>query len=295
MHLFLQSEIAASTWHELHSLMDLQVSLNSFSSLLLTWWSEADVSTVYHWLKLVVPAVALWSKWKSRNKCIFEGPPMRTEDILYNIKRSVFSLATAHKLSFPPGKTPQSSMTFFNLQSDYSAKPRILVRWISPPNAWLKFNCDGASRGNPGSSGGGGICRTSNGTFHIAFHEYFGMCSSMVAETRAVLSALQLLDFSVVFLWLELDSQTLVNLLLDIVSCPWQIHYYVRTIKELLSKHTYRITHVFREANTTSDLLANVAIELQSKLIYHSVQDLPKHIQGSYILDKASLPNLRKH
>src|SRR4051812_6902785 len=94
-----------------------------------------------------------------------------------------------------------------------------------PTQAWMKLNCDGASRGNPGFSGGGGVCRSSKGSILMAYYEYYGVYSSLVAETRAVLSGRKLLGNSFLAIWLDLDSLVLVQILSDEINCPWQIYY----------------------------------------------------------------------
>ena len=33
------------------------------------------------------------------------------------------------------------------------------MRWEKPPSNWFKLNIDGASCGNPGRAGGGGVIR----------------------------------------------------------------------------------------------------------------------------------------
>lgn len=38
-----------------------------------------------------------------------------------------------------------------------------IIYWVKPPPGMLKLNVDGASKGNPGRSGGGGGLRDSQG------------------------------------------------------------------------------------------------------------------------------------
>lgn len=62
----------------------------------------------------------------------------------------------AQKIQLPRGNLTSDCMKFFNL-IDYTHTVDInLIVWQKPRPHWLKFNADGASRGNPGKSGGEG-------------------------------------------------------------------------------------------------------------------------------------------
>ncbi|KAF5464979.1 hypothetical protein F2P56_015014 [Juglans regia] len=69
-------------------------------------------------------------------------------------------------------------------------RPRIranevkIVTWSKPPSGWVKLNCDGSYRGNPGNSGGGGIIHDSNGVVKAAFSTHFGNGTNNCAELK---------------------------------------------------------------------------------------------------------------
>lgn len=69
----------------------------------------------------------------------------------------------------------------------------MLVHWTHPKLHLIELNCDGASRGNLGASGGCGVYRKSNGDILLAYYAYYGILSSLAAEAYAVLSGLHLL------------------------------------------------------------------------------------------------------
>ncbi|KAK1302740.1 hypothetical protein QJS10_CPB12g00001 [Acorus calamus] len=48
-------------------------------------------------------------------------------------------------------------------------KPPIEVIWLKPDPPWIKLNVDGASHGNPGPSGAGGVFRDHQATFLLGF------------------------------------------------------------------------------------------------------------------------------
>lgn len=85
----------------------------------------------------------------------------------------------------------------------------------------------------------------------------------------------------------------LVLILHDEIQCPWQISYCVQAIKDVLSKHTFYISHAFREANFVVDGLASEAIDKQTSKVFLDMNEMPKHIQGAAFLEKTSLPAIR--
>lgn len=50
----------------------------------------------------------------------------------------------------------------------------------------MRLNTDGASKGNPGLSGAGGLIRSSDGKWLIGFQASLGCCSKTVAEIQAL-------------------------------------------------------------------------------------------------------------
>lgn len=62
------------------------------------------------------------------------------------------------------------------------SKVAIPVKWNKPPAGWYKLNTDGASLGNPGSAGEGGLIRDSLGNWVKGFFRSIGRATSMVAE-----------------------------------------------------------------------------------------------------------------
>ncbi|KAL8140543.1 hypothetical protein V2J09_006564 [Rumex salicifolius] len=86
--------------------------------------------------------------------------------------------------------------------------------WIPPPPlGCLKLNIDGASRGNLGLAGGGGIARTASGDYRLLFSASFGFCSALRIELLAIFNGLELLfEKCVPKAIVETDSQIDVDL-----------------------------------------------------------------------------------
>ncbi|KAL0418888.1 UNVERIFIED_CONTAM: putative ribonuclease H protein [Sesamum radiatum] len=65
-----------------------------------------------------------------------------------------------------------------------------IVYWLKPDPGWVKLKTDGASKGNPGLAGAGGIVKDYTGKAIFVFSEPIGFTNNMVAEMHAVLRGL---------------------------------------------------------------------------------------------------------
>ncbi|XVF47772.1 hypothetical protein PTKIN_Ptkin03bG0137200 [Pterospermum kingtungense] len=75
-------------------------------------------------------------------------------------------------------------------------RSRGLIRWSPPSRNALKFNVDGAARGQPGSAAIEGALWDSKGSFKIIFSKAIGVLDSSSAELRAVEEAFKLFSSS---------------------------------------------------------------------------------------------------
>src|SRR3954469_5308371 len=113
-------------------------------------------------------------------------------------------------------------------------------------------------------AGGGGVIRDSRCCLKLGYFDYFGHQTSLEAETQALLCGLKhAASLHCTYLWIELDSLLLVNMLTKNYSIPWNIWYYISSIKRLLQGFVFFITHIYREGNKLADGLANVAVDTQ--------------------------------
>ena len=64
--------------------------------------------------------------------------------------------------------------------------------WHPPPKGFLKFKIDGASKGNPGSAGYGGVLRDEHGGVLFIFYYHLGRPTNNMVELMAME---QCLDF----------------------------------------------------------------------------------------------------
>ena len=66
------------------------------------------------------------------------------------------------------------------------------AKWLLPPKGWHKDNFDGASKGNPGSLGSGGIIRNEFGEGVVVFSLPLGFQTNHFTEASATLHVVKL-------------------------------------------------------------------------------------------------------
>lgn len=131
---------------------------------------------------------------------------------------------------------------------------------------WIKLNSDGASKSSSSVAACGGVFRDSNGNWILGFAKRLGHASPFLAELWGILLGLQLAaDLGFDKLEIELDSISVVNVLNNIVvresSCGRHI---IRRLRSLVVGSSWNISthHIFREANTVANGLANLGCSL---------------------------------
>ena len=87
------------------------------------------------------------------------------------------------------------------------------MSWQKPPLGWYKLNSDGASMGNPGQAGGGGLIRDSQGQWVKGYMRKFGLATSVEAEFWALRDGLTLASqMGINNIVVELDAKVVIEL-----------------------------------------------------------------------------------
>ncbi|KAL3502815.1 hypothetical protein ACH5RR_037264, partial [Cinchona calisaya] len=119
-------------------------------------------------------------------------------------------------------------------------QPMAVINWIKPPPHVFKSNDGGSSIGNPGPTGIGGIIRAFSGLAQFGFARHI--------------------------VHVETDSP-LQQILLGQHAVPWRIDQTTRRIHVFMQQGHFVINHIFCEANSVADSLAELA---SSKFILES-------------------------
>ena len=135
----------------------------------------------------------------------------------------------------------------------------------------LYANTDGASRGNPGESGIGVICRDSDGNMVFSGGGYIGTATNNVAEYEALLACLRRVQtVPCTKLVLSSDSELMVRQIRGQYRVKdKKLQRYYQLAKQLLASAPFQfeILHVEREKNREADLLANAGIDSKQTLV----------------------------
>ncbi|MQL70480.1 hypothetical protein Taro_002797 [Colocasia esculenta] len=205
------------------------------------------------------------------------------------------SLQISHAIHQPVFKTAPSDNQLCVLLS-LKYKPSVksikikLVRWIPPVNG-LCLNVDGASKGNPGLSGGGGCIRDSNGNICLAFPFHYSFGNSLQAEVRALHDGLMLAnEFGLSINQIYSDSALLVQSFTNNSSPSWECARWWRPAYDTLRSLQTSCCHVLREANKVSDALTSYATSNHINKIFTTFSSLPLACRGPATLDKTGLP-----
>ncbi|KAK1312834.1 putative ribonuclease H protein [Acorus calamus] len=211
-----------------------------------------------------------------KNDAKFNGNPPNIPHIINNIRKSMHDAFSIHGSKWKLDPQLTRLVNSLGIPSSPSPPtPPIEVKWIKPKPPWIKCNTDGASKGNPGPSGAGGLFRDHNGRFLLGFACNTKRNTNMFAEFYALHRGLMIwLDTHPHFtgpLWIESDSLVVVNTILEKTTATPRIKHLVDIIHPYLrTLSLWHISHVFREGNRVADKLANLAIVEPTEAIWNS-------------------------
>lgn len=156
-----------------------------------------------------------------------------------------------------------------------------------PPKGYLKYNIDGASKGNLGTAGFGGVLRDEEGSIIVIFHSHLGRATNNMAELMALEQCLEFLTqnhgSNVI---IEADSEITINSVKRInygtrqekVSNHWKlIQVYQRIQVHLEGLRTLSFNHVRRTANKLADSLANQGVNNADCGMAKKWQEIPQN------------------
>ncbi|CAL1408401.1 unnamed protein product [Linum trigynum] len=195
-------------------------------------------------------SVASWLIWKNRCTTCFKGP--RSDLSPPSLEFSIMAKSRLwHEAWQAPSPLP-------NGRGPTTARTTVMVGWTPPRHGWVTLNVDGASNGNPGAAGAGGVLRGWTGRWIAGFIANLGTATAVLAELWAIFHGLDMT-------WkkgcravrLESDSQLAIQLINN-RNDPVHPHAtLLSAIRRRISQEwLVSITHVYREGNRVADWLS---------------------------------------
>ncbi|KAJ8758607.1 hypothetical protein K2173_000328 [Erythroxylum novogranatense] len=231
------------------------------------------------WRMLFV--VGCWLMWKWRNHEVFDGNFTRP----LNEAMVVYKVAAPFHMSILAGET-----------NNFSPNGRMWrnISWLPPSNGWIALNTDGASKGNPGVAGAGGVIRDTKGRWLDGFVQNIGVATSFMTELWAIkVGLLMAWEKGYRRVRLQVDSLTIVSMLKTGKSTRSLNSALFRDIYGLLRRDwQVEMQHIYREANQCADRLANIA--LGYPLGVHCLHTCPRELEYMILGDVigANVPRL---
>ena len=243
LHLLRDCVYARDLWRKLEVPL---TQVSSFTEGFETWLKTNCLSGMKHkgttpWCTFFI--FMLWSLWKNRNHVVFENT-------IPNPRHDKVCLSQAKDYYYYISKAKQ-----------ITPKIAIPVRWSKPILGWFKLNTDGASLGNPGKAGSGGLIRDSEGRWVKGFSRSVGHATSVIAELWDLRDGLKLAaQLGIGCLEVELDAKIIVEMLNNAESSNntnLKFSSLLYGCRFLIANATQvRVTHIYKEMNQCADFLA---------------------------------------
>lgn len=174
-------------------------------------------------------------------------------------------------------------------------KPRhdTIVRWIPPPQNFVKMNVDGAAKISTGAAAAAGVCRNTKGEWIFGFSEKLENKTAYQAELYAIWKGLQLVwskGFKRVIV--ESDSAFVIQQLQTVARGSGSRCAIEENCRELISRDwECNLQWVYREANKCADMMAKIGIDSNQNSYVHDV--MPDQVRPQYEADLTGLEVFR--
>lgn len=290
IHLFFQCPFASILWAWLSRTINMSLNFNSLKEL----WKVCDLAWSPQ-CKVVIKAaiINLFNTiWYARNQARFNDKRISCPSAMAMITSNTTLSGNS------TSKVSNNAISDFTILKKFNVRilpPKTLqlkeIIWQPPLVSWLKCNIDGASKGNPGMSGCGGIFRNSQAEAVCCFAEPIGISNSFTAELCAFMRAIAIAKHHNWHnIWIETDSALVLMASKHPEKVPWELRNRWCNSMVLFRHLNCMVSHVFREGNKVADALANHVVSLTSLSIWF---DVPLFINDSFLHNKSGLPAFR--
>jgi ribonuclease HI/exonuclease III len=285
-HLLLNCNYSKEVWKQMIGPQLITRFPTDVTSLLLQWDSMGPFAdkkkNQTHWIWGLLPKLALWSLWLERNHRIFRDSLLREDRLVTKIQATMGELAThlsptvkLHNLD----EDQRNWIAQFNVpdlgrpHQTHPNKEPWEVR--EKGNDFVNWKCkiktpilhfDGASKGNPGPSGGGGTIEEPNQDKITQYALGLGIDTNNRAEALALWQGMQLaLKLKIQDLTVIGDSRIIIQAMVKRSnSQSVKLNSLLDKIRILSSKlNSCHFYHVLRDQNGSADQAANQGVQME--------------------------------
>ncbi|KAL0407591.1 UNVERIFIED_CONTAM: putative ribonuclease H protein [Sesamum latifolium] len=253
-HVFLDGPEISKVWEFFARKFSVNLPSTNNIILFLSYWRFSSIGKNH--IRTILPMLILWFCWLERNDSKHRGQKFKHERIIWKVHQFINTIS----------RTKHAS----------------LVNWR-----------DGASKGNPGPAGAGGIARNDKGEVIFAFYDFIREATNMYAEVYGLFKTLQVCqaeNFNRI--WIEVDAINLIRLIKEPTKGHWSLQHMLSHINLFLKRMEFRISHIYREGNKAADHLANLACSIKSTKVFRG-DELHGHITGIIKCDSLEIPYIR--
>nr|XP_019067280.1 uncharacterized protein LOC109119268 [Solanum lycopersicum] len=293
-HTFNTGQFAARVWDYFAATAGLQADHSTLLSLIKQWWTAKPKNAGHQLLMQATPIFICWNLWKNRCACKYGGKATNISRVKYAVYKDTFKML---KNTFPHINWPPSWTALIQKSEKCIHDIKVsMVKWIKPPDQWIKINTDGSALTNPGKIGAGGILRDKEGKLVMAFSTPLGEGSNNIAEIKAVFIGLTwALELGFRNIMLEIDSQLVVDWISNKAAPHWSTTSQLEKIQHIIMQtHNFKCSHIFREVNWVADALSKHSHNTTAPQVYFNSNQLPKEAKAYYQMDLMNMPSFRR-
>ncbi|GAU50508.1 hypothetical protein TSUD_234280 [Trifolium subterraneum] len=288
-HIFFECEYAVKIWSWFANCLDMVLQFTSMEDM----WSLCDLNWSPQCKVVISSALVnlLNSIWFARNQARFNNKLITWKSTITMIIANTSMSGNNSK------KTSSNSIRDFIVLKKFNViihhpKAPVLkeILWQPPLFCWTKCNIDGASKGNPGLAGCGGIFRNHVADMLYCFAEPLGIVSSYHAELCATMTAIEIAyKMNWHNIWLETYSNLVVLAFTNSnTAVSWCIRNRWHNAMVLYNQMNGMVSHIYREGNQVADSLANHGCTLDTFSFW---QEAPEFIKDNLVKNKLGIPS----
>ncbi|KAL0349464.1 UNVERIFIED_CONTAM: putative ribonuclease H protein [Sesamum radiatum] len=185
-HLFIDGTGISRVWEYFAKKLNMNLPRTDNIVLLLNYWRISALGANH--IRMILPMLILWFGWLERNDVKHRNKKFNPERIIWKVHQHIVTISKTKIAKGLNWKGDRHFAKSIGLDIGSSYKPKLkIVKWTKPEAGWIKINTDGASKGNPGVAGAGGIARNEEGAVIFAFYETLGEAKTRLQRFLACL------------------------------------------------------------------------------------------------------------